>query len=309
MKDIRTQLPDCPLEYQVPHIPGGHTAIVIDIDTRDIDWQERMLPWTLASLINNTDIVMKGVHLYVRCEATVRERIAAATASIEIQNTGVNVKDDKIVVKHNDTTPLITLGEHGFAYDTVCRYNINYWALRDRYNTAKLPLGHVLRHNWGWGAADYALHPENCILDKASLVPVNERARWLYDANTAVYGEGYHRKGKNVANYFFNETEPNWHLDTSLLQYPSRAANDPVFIEWATQWKHLGTQALIALWLLKTDQHAYNLRDSLVIEFPRFKMENTAHPRLCNMQFAATDTLRHATQALMGAHINIAISK
>ena len=87
----------------------------------------------------------------------------------------------------------------------------------------------------------------------------------------AVYGEGYHqKKGKNVANYFFNEAEPNWHLDMSLLQYPSREANDPVFVEWTTQWKHLGTQALIMLWLLKTDQHAYNLRDSLVIEFPRF---------------------------------------
>lgn len=309
MKDIRTQLPKCPLEYQVPHIPNNHTAIVIDIDTADIDGQERMLPWTLASLINNTDIVMKGVHLYIQCEETVKERIAAATAKIEIQNNEMGAKDNKIVIRKNDATPLVTLGQHGFAYDTVCLYNINYWALRDRYNTAKLSLGHVLRHNWGWGAADYALHPENCLLDKANSVPVNERARWLYDANTAVYGEGYQKKGKNIATYFFNETEPNWHLDISLLQYPSREANDPIFIEWATQWKHLGTQALIALWLLKTDQHAYNLRDSLVIEFPRLKMENTPYPRLCNMQFASTEASGEAIKNLMGAHVNIAISK
>ena len=49
-----------PLEYQVPHIPASHTALVIEINTADIEWQEKMLPWTLAGLINNTDIVMKG---------------------------------------------------------------------------------------------------------------------------------------------------------------------------------------------------------------------------------------------------------
>ena len=26
MTDIRTQLPECPLEYEVPHIPATHTA-------------------------------------------------------------------------------------------------------------------------------------------------------------------------------------------------------------------------------------------------------------------------------------------
>ena len=68
MNDLRTQLPQCPLEYQVPHIPASHTALVIEINTADIEWQEKMLPWTLAGLINNTDIVMKGVHLYIACE-------------------------------------------------------------------------------------------------------------------------------------------------------------------------------------------------------------------------------------------------
>ena len=48
LNDLRSQLPECPLEYQIPHIPGSHTALVIEIHTADIDWQEKMLPWTLA---------------------------------------------------------------------------------------------------------------------------------------------------------------------------------------------------------------------------------------------------------------------
>ena len=68
MTDLRAQLPECPLEYEVPPIPGTHTALVIAINAADIHWQEKMLPWTLAGLINNTDIVMKGVHIYIDCE-------------------------------------------------------------------------------------------------------------------------------------------------------------------------------------------------------------------------------------------------
>ena len=306
MNDLRAQLPKCPLEYQVPHIPSTHTAIVIDIDTDEIDSQERMLPWTLASLINNTDIVMKGVHLYIRCEEAVKERITDATAKIEIQNTGVNVKDDKIVEKNNEATPLVTLGNYGFAYDSICLYDINYWAFRNQYNTAKLALGHVLRHNWGWSVADYSLHAINDILGKHNM-GTGERARWLHDANTAVYGENYEKRNVNVAAYFFNETEPNWHLDASLLQYPSREANDPRFIEWTEQWKHLGTEALIALWLLKTDQHAYNFGNSILIKPPVFIMETSLDPRLCNMQFATTEVFREAIKQLTGAHVNIAL--
>ena len=41
LNDLRAQLPECPLEYQVPHIPGSHTALVIEINTADIDWQEQ----------------------------------------------------------------------------------------------------------------------------------------------------------------------------------------------------------------------------------------------------------------------------
>ena len=331
MNDIRTQLPKCPLEYQVTHIPSSHTALVIEIDSAQIDWQERMLPWTLASLINNTDIVMKGVHLYVHCEEGVRERIADATAKIEIQN-APGVKDNKLIIKDNEK-PLMTLGEHGHAYDSICLYDINYWAFRGPNNAEKLPLGHVLRHNWGWGAADYNLHPLNTVEIKSDLwLPIPEPttiqnanseqgkqaaakhilhtghlARWLHDANTAVYGENYQKKGKNIATYFFNETEPNWHLDASLLQYPSTEANDPIFIDWATRWKHLGKEAVIALYLLKTKQHAYNLRDSIMIEAPRFEFRPTEYPQLCNMRYSAPAAFRNATKTLMGAHANIAL--
>lgn len=304
MNDLREQLPKCPLEYQVPHIPSTHTAIVIDINTDEIEWQERMLPWTLASLINNTDIVMKGVHLYIRCEAAVKERIEAATAKIEIQNNEMGAKDNKIIVRKNNSTPLVTLGYYGFAYDSVCLYDINYWAFRNQYNTAKLPFGHLLRHNWGWGAADYSLHDTN----ETHLIEAGERAHWLHDTNTAVYGENYKKRNVNVAAYFFNETEPNWHLDVSLLQYPSREANDPKFIEWATEWKHLGQETLIALWLLKTHQHAYNFDNSLIIKPPVFIMESSIFPRLFNMQFATTEVFREAIKRLTGAHVNIAIS-
>lgn len=299
--NIRIPIPKCPLAYQVPHIPGNHTAIVIDINIREIEWQERMLPWTLASLINNTDIVMKGVHLYVHCEEAVRKRIEDATSKIQIQNNGINTPDDKIISKGNDSTPLVTLGKYGHAYDSICRYDINYWAFRGHSNSEKLPLGHVLRHNWGWGAADYSLTPINLYIKDS------ERKRWFHDANTAVYGENYKKRNVSVAAYFLNETEPNWYLNASLLQYPAKEANDPIFIDWMMQWKHLGIEPLIMLWLLKTDQHAYNLRDSIRIESPRFKMESTPHPRLCNMQFPTIETFRDAIKQLTTTNANIAI--
>ena len=43
------------------------------------------------------------------------------------------------------------------------------------------------------------------------LVDASTRAKWLHAANTAVYGEDYQKKNKNVAAYFFNEVEANWH--------------------------------------------------------------------------------------------------
>ena len=66
MTDIRARLPECPLEYEVPLIPAfTHRVRLSRLNAADIDWQEKMLPWTLASFINNTDIVMQGVHLYI----------------------------------------------------------------------------------------------------------------------------------------------------------------------------------------------------------------------------------------------------
>ena len=70
------------------------------------------------------------------------------------------------------------------------------------------------------------------------------------------------------------------------------------------EWKHLGTEALIALYLLKTKQHAYNLRDSVMIESSYTREE---YPRLCNMRFGTVEFFRYATKELMGAQLNIAM--
>ena len=326
MNDIRAQLPECPLEYQIPHIPGSHTALVIEINAADIDWQEKMLPWTLAGLINNTDIVMKGVHLYVVCEDRTKERIKTALKKFDLP-------PGTIITKDEDNKPLMLFGKYGYRYDSVCILDINYWAFRGigkrEEADIKLPIGHVLRHNYGWAVADYSLHPANDILQKDAWVRMSEplhltggdsaeqrkklanhlmdasdRARWLHDANRAVYGDNYKEKHKNVAAYFFNEADPNWYLDASILQYSSLEANDAMFIDWAMEWKHLGTEPLIALYLLKTKQHAYNLSDSVMIEPNYIRAE---YPRLCNMKFGTVENFRYATKELMGAQLNIAM--
>ena len=328
LNDLRAQLPECPLEYQVPHIPGSHTALVIEIHAADIDWQEKMLPWTLASLINNTDIVMKGVHLYVVCEdGETQDRIKTSLKKIDLPPGTITPKDD-------NGNPLIVFGKYGYRYDSYCMLDINYWAFRGigkrEEANVTLPIGHVLRHTWGWAVADYSLHPANDILQKDAwvrmseplhltggdspaqrqklanhLVDASDRARWLHDANRAVYGDDYKEKHKNgVSAYFFNEADPNWHLDTSILQYSSYEANIPEFVDWALEWEHLGTEALIALYLLKTKQHAYNLRDSVMIEPNYIRAE---YPRLCNMQFAGKEQLSYGMKELMGAQLNIAM--
>ena len=326
MNDLRPLLPECPLEYQVPHIPGSHTALVIEIHAADIDSQEKMIPWTLAGLINNTDIVMKGVHLYVVCEDGTQDRIKTALKKFDLPPGTITAKDD------NQNT-FIVFGKYGYRYDSVCILDINYWAFRGIGKrdeaTITLPIGHVLRHNYGWGVADYSLHPANDILQKDAWVRMSEprhltggdsperrealanhlvdastRARWLHDANHAVYGEDYKERNKNVAAYFFNEADPNWHLDTSILQYSAGEVNIPEFMEWTLEWKHLGTEALIALWLLKTKQHAYNLRDSIMIESGYIRAE---YPRLCSMKFCSVENFRSATKELMGAQLNIAM--
>ena len=332
MKDIRTQLPECPLEYEVPLIPGDHTALVIEINAADIDWQEKLLPWTLASLINNTDLVMKGVHLYIACEAGTQDRIQTALKRFDLpQNT---------IIERDSTQPFITFGENRLAYDAICMLDIHYWAFRGASGSGnpeiKLPLGHVLRYNYGWGVTDYSFHSANTIRSKWQWAPpelqrtendrdqvtslanyfreAGTRTRWLHDANRAVYGEYYAKQGKTVAAYFFNENgEPNWHLNASILQYQAADVAHAPVTDWFTEWQHLGRDARLALWLLKTGTHAYNFLDSLMLEGCQAwnEFDTTAnpihmpYPRLCNMQFATLHGYRHAIQYLMGADLGI----
>ena len=245
-----------------------------------------------------------------------------------------DLPDDTIVPKVREGPAFGHSATYG--YDSVCMFDIHYWAFRGQSNPKnsdiKLPLGHILRHNWGWGVADYSLHPANDILQKDAwvrmseplyltnpdspeghsklanhLMDAGERARWLHAANTAVYGEDYKKEAKNVAKFFFNASEPNWHLDASILQFQTRTVDDPDFRHWMMTYEHLGTDARIALWLLKTHQHAYNFKDSIMMDAPRFAFKNEQYPRLCNMRFATLDTFRHATQQLMGSHLNMTI--
>ena len=331
MNDLRERLPECPLEYQVPRIPGNHTALVIETRSVDLSWQERMLPWTLASLINNTDLVMKGVHLYVACEDGTQDRIQTALKRIDLPPGSIITKDPE---RHQ---PLILFGKYGHGYDSVVVLDVNYWAFRgvgkaqDRADD-KLPFGHVLRYIHGWAVADYNFHIENDIARKDTwvqmsmlpptpgdpsgrghlapttrekirdfLVDAADRARWLHDANTAVYGEDYKKQGKNIAASFFNEADPNWHIDASILHYTAFEINN-YFADWARNYQHLGTEALVALYLFKTEQHAYNLADSVMIESSYTRAK---YPRLCNMRFADVDAFRSGTKEIMGSLLNI----
>ena len=122
MTDLRAQLPECPLEYEVPLIAASHTALVIRITAADIDWQEKMLPWTLAGLINNTDLVMKGVHLHIACEDNDTE------ARIQTALKGFSLPRYDTPLNRDIAAPFILFGEHGFGYDAVCLWDINYWA-------------------------------------------------------------------------------------------------------------------------------------------------------------------------------------
>lgn len=325
MNTLHAQLPACPLEYEVPFIPGTHTALVIDTQPEHIDWQEKLLPWTLASLINNTDLIMKGVHLYVLCDNTTQPQIESALKHFDLP-------PDTILKRDTHVPSLTAVNWH---YDAVCYLDIQYWAFRgygekSKTPDIKLPLGHVLKHNWGWGVADYSLHPANDTLLKSAwiggyqplkctqpdspaskrklakhLVNESERATWLHAANTAVYGNNYRKKNLNIANYFFNETEPNWHLDASILQFPSHQIQTPDFRAFTENYGHLGTDALIALWLLKTRQHAYNFKDSVMIDAENLFLAE--YPRLYNMRYAPKAVYQDAIKQLMGAHINMAI--
>ena len=332
MNDLRALLSECPLGYEVPFIPASHTALVIETDAADIDWQEKMLPWTLASLIDNTDLIMTGVHLYITCENSTKDRIETALKRFDLP-------PGTLIPKATDNKPLMRFGKYGSRYDSICMFDINYWAFRGIGKSYKLPLGHILRHTYGWAAADYSLHPAHDIHLKDAwlqmfesssseeekqqkrlarslseraehianyFMDVEDRKRWLHEANQAVYGEDYKARNKSVAAYFLNETEPNWHLDASILQYEARDVNDPYFADWASEWQHLGTEALIALWLLKTQQHASNLSDSVMIH-PSYARNK--RPRLCNMQLVFDrEQFVHATRELVGDHLNITMN-
>lgn len=131
MTDIRARLPECPLEYEVPFIPSTHTAIVMVVNAADIDWKKKMLPWTLASLINNTDMVMQGVHLYIACENGTQDSIKTALKRFDLpENTIIEV---------------VRNTELHFRYDAVYVFNINHWAFRDDKNQIKLPIEQLLQ--------------------------------------------------------------------------------------------------------------------------------------------------------------------
>ena len=129
--DIRTQLPECPLEYEVPFIPGDPTAVVILIGRMDIDWQEKMLPWTLASLINNTDLIMNGVRFHIACEEGTEDRIRTAISNFDFGP---------------DFDPIRKWPSINECYDSIVIFDINYWAFRDGSNTHKLAMGNPLEY-------------------------------------------------------------------------------------------------------------------------------------------------------------------
>ena len=334
MNDIRTQLPDCPLRYAVPDIPSEHTALVIPVREADIAWQEKLLPWTLASLINNTDIVLHGVRLFIHCTGETLDRVHTALSLFDLP--------DGTILRC--TSPILNTPQYQH-YDKVCFMDLNYWAFRGLNGKGdpeiKLPLGHTLRYNWGWGVADYNQHAANTIMlknewvrsefrtvqltdpDSAEgkstlakhLLKEGARARWLHAANLAVYGEHYEKRNETVAGYFFNESDPNWHLDASFLCIPSVAI--PKFREWCEAWESkLGSEACIGLYLLKTGQHAYNFKDSLMIEDSTdwdhqlpdpHALRLPAYPRLCTMKNATKDGFLYAMHQLMGAQLGMKV--
>ena len=137
MQDLRAQLPECPLAYEVPDIPGNRTALVIPITAADIGWQEKMLPWTLASLINNTDLVMQGVHLYIACKPGTKDRIRTALKNFDLP-------EGTMIDLDSDATLMVSLTDLDTVYrNPLCFMDINYWAFRDASNTHKLSIGQI----------------------------------------------------------------------------------------------------------------------------------------------------------------------
>ena len=130
--DIRPRIPRCPLQYEVPYIPVNNIAYVIALEIENLDWQVKMLPWTLASLINNTDLIMKGVHLYVVCEdGDPEDRIKNALKNFDLP-------EGSIIDSGPVAVALVEGRHHNRTYNAVRVMNINYWAFRDESNAHKL---------------------------------------------------------------------------------------------------------------------------------------------------------------------------
>ena len=133
--DIRTKLPECPLTYEVPYIPNKHTALVISLGFDDIHWQEKMLPWTLASLINNTDLIVDGIHIYIYYRRQNQDRVRAALANFEFSPE----YDPVLPWGSGSSTKLID------SYKQYVSYDINDWAFRDASNQHKMDTATVFQ--------------------------------------------------------------------------------------------------------------------------------------------------------------------
>ena len=170
MNDIRLQLPECPLEYEVPLIPGTH-ALAITVSAPYIDWQEKMLPWTLASLINNTDLVMEGVHLYIVCHDGTEDRVRTALKGFDLPERAIMRGDTKSTVD----------------YESILLFNINYWAFRDGKNQIKLPVAQAIK--------DYANH--RVMIEDPPSSPFDLKAPCMCDM-THAKAEDYSRAIKHL---------------------------------------------------------------------------------------------------------------
>ena len=171
MTDTRLQLPECPLEYEVPPIPGTRIALVITITAADIDWQERMLPWTLASLINNTDLIMQGVHLYIACENGTEDRIKTALKRFDLPE--------------NTISEVVRNTQLHFRYDTVYVFNINHWAFRDGKNQIKLSIEQLFKPEARTGYA-FSKEPQLCNMRYATEDMFREAIKHLMGAQLAM---------------------------------------------------------------------------------------------------------------------------
>ena len=177
MTDIRARLPECPLEYEMPHIPATHTALVIKVNAADIEWQEKMLPWTLASLINNTDLVMEGVHIYIVLAPGIkgfRDRIQNVLSLFDLPEGTITEDGTKIPN----------------AYDIVHIFDINHWAFRDHTNQIKLTIKDLfsldLKPDTPSEFLDLHVSPYLCNMEHATIEDFRRAIKHLMAAQLAM---------------------------------------------------------------------------------------------------------------------------